>query len=123
MNTLRRSEKHRADKYQERAKEMLDSYHWSKDEEYFLALMEIAQFTVEQIRDLTWARVKDSYEGLLIQNQVVELREKYMIGIREVLESRIDFYGQEIDHESGSPLIFAKDTLKRVTKELDQFKG
>ncbi|QEN08840.1 hypothetical protein EXM22_12870 [Oceanispirochaeta crateris] len=122
MKTNRRSQKHRADKYSRRAAVMLEQFHWEKAESHFLALMETAVLTIEEIRELTWAQVRTSYEGIVILDRVIPLKEEYLESMRSVLETRIGFYGEDLNSSDGSPRLFSKESLKVITKELDQFK-
>lgn len=123
MKTNRRSDKNRADKYSERAAAMLDQYHWEKAEAHFLALMECGSFTIAEIRDLTWAQLRNSYEGLFILDKPVNVRDEYLEELRTLLQDGTGFYNEELYGSDGSPKLFTKETLKNITRELDQFKG
>lgn len=102
---------------------MLDQYHWEKPDAHFLALMESGALTIADIRELTWAQLRNSYEGLFIRDIPVNLRPDYLDEIRALLKDGKGFYGEELYGEGGSPRLFSKETLKNITKELDQFKG
>jgi hypothetical protein len=118
----RRSEQHRADKYKTRAEAMLDQFRWQKEEEFFLGLMESGELTIQEIRELTWEQIKDSYEGLLIRGRPLVLREDILNGFRKMLQEETGLYGESFSGEAASFHVFAKETLKFITKELDQFK-
>lgn len=122
MKTNRRSDKNRADKYSERAGVLLDQYHWEKAEAHFLAIMEGATLAIADIRDLTWAQLRNSYEGLFIQEKALDVRDEYLEELRTMLKDGTGFYGEELYSSEGSPKLFSKETLKHITKELDQFK-
>ena len=122
MKNNRRSDKNRADKYSHRAGAMLDLYHWEKAEAHFLALMESTALTISAIRELSWAQLRNSYEGLLIKENPVTLREEYLEELRSLLKEGKGFYGEDLYGSEGSPRLFSKGTLKHITKELDQFK-
>ncbi|MDA3958041.1 hypothetical protein [Oceanispirochaeta sp.] len=122
MKTNRRSQIHRADKYGRRAAVMLEKFHWDKAESHFLAIMETAVLTIEEIRELTWAQVRDSFDGIVILDRIIPLKEDYLESIRTVLKTRIGFYGEDLNSSDGSPRIFSKESMKIVTKEMDQFK-
>ncbi len=102
---------------------MLDTYHWDVPEAHFLALMEAEVLTIAEIRELTWAQVRDSYEGITILEKKIALREEYLESIRTCLSSGKGFYDEELNGSEGSPRIFSRDTLKEITRELDQFRG
>ncbi|MBF9018337.1 MULTISPECIES: hypothetical protein [unclassified Oceanispirochaeta] len=123
MKTNRRSDKNRSEKYSERAGAMLDQFHWEKAESHFLALLESSILTIAEIRDLTWAQLRNSYEGLFIQEKPVTVREEYLEELRTLLKDGEGFYGEELYGSDGSPRLFTKETMKNITKELDQFKG
>ncbi len=118
----RRSDRHRADKYQTRAAAMLDSFHWQREEEFFLGLMETGKLSIQEIRDLTWSQIRDSYDGLLYRDSPLPLRESLQEGIRETIQSGKGLYGEPVTDENAVSQIFSKETLKHITKELDQFK-
>ena len=119
----KRSERQRADKFKIRAAAMLDSYHWQKEEEYFLGLMETGILTVSEIRELTWNQVKISYEGLTILEKPVPLRAHLLEGFREMLSCEKGLYEESIAGKEVIGKVFAKETLKNITREVDQFKG
>ncbi len=102
---------------------MLDQFHYDRAESLFLALMESKALTIDEIRELTWAQVRNSYEGIIILDRPVPLRDKYLDEVRNILETGIDCYGNELASSDGSPRIITKETLKDITRELDQFKS
>lgn len=102
---------------------MLDTYHWDAPEAHFLALMEAESLTIAEIRELTWAQVRDGYEGITILEKPVSLREEYLESIRACLSAGKGFYDEELNGSEGSPRLFSRDTLKEITKELDQFRS
>ena len=102
---------------------MLDTYHWDVPDAYFLALMEAEVLTIAEIRELTWAQVRDGYEGITILEKSMNLREEYLEGFRDCLRSGKGFYDEELNGSDGSPRLFSRDTLKNITRELDQFRG
>ncbi len=118
----RRSERHRADKYSRRAAAMLDQFYWDEAEGHFLAIMEAAILDISEIRELTWAALKDGYEGLRLLERPFEPREKFLESFRACLARGVGFYGEELFGSEGSPRMFSRESLKHVTKELDQFK-
>ncbi len=101
---------------------MLDQFHYDRAESLFLALMESKALTIDEIRELTWAQVRNGYEGITILDRLVPLRDKYLDEVRSILETGIDCYGNELNGSDGSPRIITKETLKDITRELDQFK-
>ncbi len=119
----RRSERHRADKYSRRAAAMLDQFYWNEAEGHFLALMEAAVLTIPEIRELNWSALKDTYEGLMIKELPFVPRESFLKSFKSHLTDGTGFYGEALLGSEGSPRMFSKETLKHVTKELDQFKG
>lgn len=123
MKSNRRSDKNRAEKYSDRSKAMLDQFHWEKAEAHFLAFMESSTFTMAEMRDLTWAQMRSSYEGLFVKDRIISLRPEYLEELRRLLKEGVGFYGEELYSSEGSPKLFSKETVKKITKELDQFKG
>ncbi len=121
--TMRRSEKNRVDKYSERAGALLDQFHFNEPERLFLYLMESKDLTIDDLREMTWAQVKDSYDGILIQGKPVNLRPEAVEQIRGCLQSLKGCYGEALDSSDGSPKLISKETMKSISKELDQFKG
>ena len=119
----RRSERHRADRFKSRATAMLDGYHWQKEEEYFLGLVETGVLTISEIRELTWNQIRNSYEGLVVLDKPVLLREPILEGFREMLESGKGLYEESIAGKEVIGQVFTKETLKNINKEMDQFKG
>jgi len=122
MKSNRRSQKNRADKYSHRAGAMLDQFHWEVAESYFLSLMESAVLTVDEIRELTWAQVRDSFENIYILDRSVKLRDEYLEGFKKCMETRVGFYGEDLNSSDGSPRLFSKETMKEITKKMDQFR-
>ena len=102
---------------------MLETYHWGVPEAHFLALMEASVLTIADIRELTWAQVRDSYEGLVILEKPIPLREEYLDSFRACLREGKGFYDEDLASSDGSPRLFSRDTLKEISKELDKFKG
>ncbi len=101
---------------------MLDQFHWEDAEAYFLSLMETGKLTIDEIRELTWAQVKDGFECIYILDRSLDLRDEYLAGFRKCLETRLGFYGDDLNSSDGSPLLFTKETLKDITKKMDQFR-
>lgn len=101
---------------------MLNQFHWEKAEAHFLALMECGTFTISEIRELTWAQLRNSYEGLFILDKPVNVREEYLEELRSLLKEGKGFYGEELYGSDGSPKLFTKETMKQITRELDQFR-
>ena len=101
---------------------MLDRFHWQKEEEFFLGIVETGEFSIQDVRELTWLKVKDSFEGLMIAGKHLPLRDHVSQGLKEMLQSGIGLYGESISGRDAIGTIFSKHTLKEVTKELDQFK-
>jgi len=122
MKTNRRSQKNRADKYSRRAGSMLDQFHWEEAEAYFLSLMETAVLTVDEVRELTWAQVRDNFESINILDRQLHLRDEYLEGFKKCLQTRIGFYGEDLNSSDGSPRLFSKQTMKEITKKMDQFR-
>lgn len=122
MKTNRRSQKNRADKYSRRSAALLDQFHFERAESHFLAIMESGLITVEQLRELTWAQVRFSYEGLVILETVVPLRNEYLESFRDCLSEGKGFYDEELNGSDGSPRMFSRESIKNISKELDQFK-
>ena len=101
---------------------MLDTYHWQKEEEYFLGIIETGAFSVQDIRDLSWDQFKDTYEGFFCKGTLLELREPLLEGFREMLNSGQGLYDEPINNGKGQFPVFTKESLKGVARELDQFK-
>ncbi len=101
---------------------MLDGYHWQKEEEYFLGLVETGVLTVSEIRELRWNQIQNSYEGLIILGKPVALRAHLLEGFREMLSSEKGFYEETIAGKEVIGKVFSKETLKKITREMDQFK-
>lgn len=100
---------------------MLDRFHWQKEEEAFLGLMESAALTVGEIRELTWSQIKESYRGILILERSVELREPLLEEFRRMLREETGLYGELFKEADASGRVFTKETLKSISRELDQF--
>ena len=119
----RRSEKHRADKYKQRAAAMLDQFQWQRDEEYFLGLMESGALTLPEIRELHWSQIQDRYEGLAVMERPLVVRQELLEGVKEMLRNETGLYGESFAGQAASSRVFTKETLKSISRELDQFKG
>ena len=118
----KRSERQRADKYKQRAAAMLDRYHWQKDETLFLGLMETGDLTMTEVRELTWTRIKNTYEGLNILEKPIVLRSEHLEEFREMLKNETGVYGESISGKEAVNLVFKKESMKNICRELDQFK-
>ncbi len=101
---------------------MLDTFHWQKEEEFFLGIIETGVFPVQEVRDLSWDQLKDTYEGLFCKGTLLELRDSILEGFREMLTTGEGLYGEPINNGKGQFPVFRKESLKGVTKELDQFR-
>ena len=101
---------------------MLDQYHWQKDETLFLGLMETGELTVTEVRELTWTRIKNTYEGLSVLEKPVVLRPELQEQFREMLSSETGIYDESIAGKEAVNRVFTKDAMKNINRELDQFK-
>jgi len=101
---------------------MLDQFHWQPEEQYFLALMESGVLTISEVRELSWTQIRNTFDGLLIMERSVSLRPECQDGLREMLEKGTGLYGEPIAGKDSTGLVFRKDTLKSVSRQLDQFK-
>ena len=101
---------------------MLDQFHWETAESYFLSLMATAVLTVEELRDLTWAQIRDRFKCIYILDRPLKLRDEYLAGMKDCLERRQGFYGEDLNSSDGSPRLFTKETMKEITKKMDQFR-
>ncbi|OQY31981.1 MAG: hypothetical protein B6241_12645 [Spirochaetaceae bacterium 4572_59] len=101
---------------------MLDTFHWQPEEYCFLGLTESGILDINEIRDLTWSRFRISYDGLVIMDRPITLREDLQKQIMEMLQSETGLYGESISGKGIINKVFSKDTLKNITREIDQFK-
>jgi len=120
MKKNRRSQRHKAEKFMEKAVYLLANFAWSKEERILLEVMAQGTLSMSDAREASWTEVEEGLNSIIIQGVNLELTEESLTDFREALRDLKDFEGNEIDPRNTLHKIFSHKTGKDISKTLLQ---
>jgi len=120
MKKNRRSQRHKAEKFMEKAVYLLANFAWSKEERILLEVMAQGTLSMSDAREASWTEVEEGLNSIIIQGVNLELTEESLTDFREALKDLKDFEGNEIDPRNTLHKIFSHKTGKDISKTLLQ---
>ncbi len=118
MKKNRRSQRHKAEKFKEKAEYLLKNFQWEKEERILLELMIEGTFSMSDIREANWTEVSEGYNSVIIQNIEIQLSEETVADFKMALSELKDFVGNEIDPRNTLHKIFTHNCGKEISKTL-----
>jgi hypothetical protein len=120
MKKNRRSQRHKAEKFMEKAEYLLANFTWNKEERILLDIMVLGTLSMNDAREANWTEVEEGLNSVIIKGVNLELSEKSLADFREALKDLKDFEGNEIDPRNTLHKIFSHKTGKDISKTLLQ---
>ena len=120
MKKNRRSERHKAEKFQIRAEYLLENFSWESEEKILLDIMAQGTLSMSDAREASWTEVKRGLDCIVIRNVELKLSEESLAAFEKAMKDLVDFSGEEIDPRNTLHKIFSHGTGKRISKELAQ---
>ena len=122
MKSNKRSPRHKREKTGEKARFMLDNYHWNKEEGILLELMTTERFKLPELREMSWRDYSVALEGISLKGEVLELPSEICALFSQALKDTIGFDGESFHPSDPNAKIFTHFTGKNISKALDQQK-
>ncbi|MBB6481049.1 hypothetical protein [Spirochaeta isovalerica] len=120
MKKNRRSERHKAEKFQTRAQYLLENFTWDTEERILLDVMAQGTLSMSDAREASWMEVKRGLDLVIIKGVELKLSEESLAAFDKAMSELVDFSGEEIDPRNTLHKIFSHETGKNISKELAQ---
>jgi hypothetical protein len=120
MKKNRRSERHKAERYQARAQYLLENFTWDREEKILLEVMAQGSITLSDVREASWTEVKRGLGSVSIKGVELQLSEESLVEFEKAMTELVDFSGEEIDPRNTLHKVFSHNTGKNISKELAQ---
>lgn len=120
MKKNRRSERHKAERFQNRALYLLENFTWDKEEKILLDVMAQGSIALSDVREASWNEVKLGLGSVIIRGDLLELSEESLLEFKKAMTELVDFAGEEIDPRDTLHKVFSHETGKNISKELAQ---
>ncbi|MBN2655890.1 MAG: hypothetical protein JXR86_02420 [Spirochaetales bacterium] len=120
MKKNRRSERHKAEKFQTRAQFLLENYTWDREETILLDVMAQGTLSMSDAREASWTEVKRGLHSIIIRDVELKLSKESLAAFDQAMKELVDFSGETIDPRNTLHKVFSHETGKNMSKELAQ---
>lgn len=120
MKKNRRSQRHKAEKFMEKAEYLLSNFSWDKEERILLEIMQLGTMSMSDAREANWTEVSEGLNSIIIKNLTLNLPEESLADFSKALNELKDFEGNEIDPRNTLHKVFSHKTGKEISKTLLQ---
>lgn len=112
----RRSSHNKRDRHSAVAQYLLDSFHWEWDQRMLLEFTAQGLFTVEELREMRWNKLRMGFKTLILKEKEMVLSDEAMERIEGCLENNTDFLGEP--RKTPEDKLFTHQTGKLIYKEV-----